>query len=109
MASSDGGVTAVSWRDSWWLGGHSLATSTWRAVSSGGGMIVLAEQCSITSAWIAYHEKHLDDVLLLDEDEQKLLGALIAISTGVEDLDKLGVPANVGRRLLACYDGLGED
>ncbi|MHB8974094.1 MAG: hypothetical protein ACYC3X_26200 [Pirellulaceae bacterium] len=69
----------------------------------------VAVWCSITSAWIAYHEKHLDDVLLPDEDEQKLLGALIAISTGVEDMDKLGVPANVGRRLLACYDELGKE
>jgi hypothetical protein len=69
----------------------------------------VAAWCSITAAWIAYHEKHLGDELLPDEDEKKLLGALIAISTGVEDAEALGVPVDVGQRLLACYDALGED
>jgi len=64
---------------------------------------------SITAAWIAYHEKHLGDEMLPDEDEKKLLGALISISTGVEDVDALGVPADVGLKLLACYDALGEE
>src|SRR5262249_5089785 len=65
--------------------------------------------CSITAAWLAYHEKFLNDEVLPDEDEKKLLAALIAISTGVEDVSKLGVPAEVGRRLLECYDGLSEE
>jgi hypothetical protein len=63
--------------------------------------------CSIVAAWVAYHEKHLDEQLP-DENEKNLLAALIAISTGVEDVDALDVPVDVGRKLLACYDGLGE-
>lgn len=69
----------------------------------------VAVWCSITAAWIDYHEKHLGDEVLPDEDEKKLLAALIAISTGVEDMEALGVPADVGRKLLACYDGNSED
>lgn len=65
--------------------------------------------CSITAAWIAYHEQYLGDELLPDEDERKLLAALISISTGVEDLAVLGVPPDVGRKLLDCYDDLGEE
>jgi hypothetical protein len=65
--------------------------------------------CSITAAWLAYHEKFLNDETLPDEEERKLLGALIAISTGVEDVSKLNVPVEVGRRLLACYNGLSQE
>lgn len=65
--------------------------------------------CSITAAWLAYHEKHLNDEPLPDEEEKTLLGALIVISTGVEDVSKLGVPVEVGRRLLECYDDLGKE
>jgi hypothetical protein len=65
--------------------------------------------CSITAAWIAYHEKYLGGELLPDEEEKKLVGALIAISFGVEDVAELGVPVEVGRRLLECCDELGED
>ena len=65
--------------------------------------------CSITAAWLAYHEQHLGDELLPDEDEKKLLAALISISTGVEDLSVLGVPPDVGRKLLDCYDSLGKE
>lgn len=65
--------------------------------------------CSITAAWIAYHEEHLGDELLPDEDGKKLLAALISISTGVEDLAVLGVPPDVGRKLLDCYDNLGRE
>jgi len=64
--------------------------------------------CSITAAWLAYHEQHLDDDLLPDEDEKKLLAALITISTGVEDLAVLSVPPEVGQKLLDCYDNLGK-
>lgn len=39
----------------------------------------------------------------------KLLGALIAIFTGMVDVENLGVPAEVGRRLLECYEGLGHE
>jgi hypothetical protein len=65
--------------------------------------------CNITAAWLAYHEKFLDDETLPDEDEKKLLAALIAISTGVEDVKKLGVDVEVGRRLLQCYDDLAKE
>jgi hypothetical protein len=65
--------------------------------------------CSITAAWLAYHEKFLNDETLPDEEEKKLLAALIAISTGVEDVSKLNVPVEVGCRLLECYDGLGKE
>jgi hypothetical protein len=65
--------------------------------------------CSITGAWIAFHEQHLGEELLPDEDEKNLLGALVLISTGVKDADDLGVAVEVGRKLLACYDALGED
>ena len=60
--------------------------------------------CSIVAAWLVYHEKFLEDETLPDEDERKMLGALIAIPTGVEDVSKLGVPVEVGRRLVQCYD-----
>ena len=69
----------------------------------------VAVWCSITAAWIAYHETHLGDETLPDEDERKLLAALIAISTGVEDAEALGVPVDVGHKLLACYDELGKE
>ncbi len=62
--------------------------------------------CGITAAWLAYHEKYLNDETLPDEEERKLLGALIAISTGVGDVAKLNVPEEVGRRLLRSYDDL---
>jgi hypothetical protein len=65
--------------------------------------------CRIAAAWFDYHEKFLAGRELPEEKEKKLLAALIAISTGVEDPGKLGVPAQVGRRLLACYDGLAEE
>jgi hypothetical protein len=58
----------------------------------------------ITKAWLAYHEDFLGNETLANEEERKLLGALIAISTGVDDLSKLGVPAEVGSRLVQCYD-----
>jgi hypothetical protein len=60
--------------------------------------------CRITKAWLAYHEDVLGNETLPNEEERKLLGALILISTGVEDVSKFGVPVEVGRRLLQCYD-----
>ncbi len=59
-----------------------------------------------TSAWLAYQEKFLGDELLPDEEERKMIGTLIAISTGVDDVAKLNVPAEVGRKLLRCCDDL---
>tara|TARA_R110002126_G_scaffold39822_2_gene117688 strand:- start:747 stop:1145 length:399 start_codon:yes stop_codon:yes gene_type:complete len=71
--------------------------------------VEVAIWCSIAAAWITYHEKYLGDELLPDEDEKKLLAALLSISTGVEDVGILGVTEDVGRKLLACYDALGDD
>jgi hypothetical protein len=65
--------------------------------------------CSITAAWLAYHEKFLGDETPPDEEERKMLGALIAISTGVEDEAKLNVSFEVGRRLIRCYDDLRKE
>ena len=65
--------------------------------------------CCITAAWIAYHEKYLNKETLPDDDEKRLLAALIAISTGVDDLNKLKVPVEVGRKLLECYKDLGKE
>ena len=58
----------------------------------------------ITKAWLAYHEDFLGNETLPSEEERKLLGALIAISTGIEDVSKLNVPVEVGRKLIECYD-----
>jgi hypothetical protein len=69
----------------------------------------IASWCSITSVWIDYHERYLGDELLSDEEERKLIAALIAISTGAEDADKLGVSEDVGKKLLELYDALGEE
>jgi hypothetical protein len=65
--------------------------------------------CNITAAWLAYHDTFLNDETLPDDEEKKLLGALIAISTGVEDVSRLNVPVEVGRKLLKCYDGLSKE
>jgi len=40
------------------------------------------------------------------DQEKTLLAAPTALSSGVEAADRLGVPPEIGRRLLACYDGL---
>lgn len=65
--------------------------------------------CSITAAWLDYHEQYLDGELLSDAEEKKLIAALVAISTGVEDVTVLRVPPDVGQKLLQCYDGLAEE
>jgi len=58
----------------------------------------------ITKAWLAYHEDYLANDMLPNEEERKLLGALITISTGIEDVSKLNVPVEVGRQLIRCYE-----
>ena len=64
----------------------------------------LAVWVRITKGWLAYHEKFLGDEPLPDEDEKKLLAALIAISAGVEDVSQLNLPVEIGRRLLECFN-----
>jgi hypothetical protein len=63
----------------------------------------------ITAAWLAYHEKYLNDAALPDDEKGTLLDALIAISAGVDDVAVLGVPPDVGRKLRDCYDNLGRE
>ena len=58
----------------------------------------------ITKAWLAYHEDFLANETLPNDEEWKLLVALIAISTGIRDVAKLNVSVEVGRRLVQCYD-----
>jgi hypothetical protein len=69
----------------------------------------VARWCSIAAAWLDYHKRFLGDETLPDDDERKLLGALLSISTGVDDLKMLGVPVEVGRSLIQCYDDLGRE
>jgi hypothetical protein len=64
----------------------------------------IALWCRITKAWLAYHEDFLGNKTLPDQDEKKLVAALVAISTGMQDVSKLGVSIEVGRRLVQCYD-----
>ena len=64
---------------------------------------------SITAAWQAYHEKFLGNETLSDNEDKKLFGALILISTGVEDVTKLNVPLAVGRKLIQCYEDLAKE
>jgi len=58
----------------------------------------------IAKAWLAYHEDFLGNKILPKEEEGKLLGALIAISSGIEEVSKLNVPVEVGRKLVRCYE-----
>jgi hypothetical protein len=64
----------------------------------------VATWCRIAKAWLAYHEDYLGNETRVNEEERKLLGALVAISAGVEDVSKLDVRVEIGRRLLKCYD-----
>ena len=64
---------------------------------------------SIAAAWLDYHEAFVSDEELSNEEEKKLLAALINISGGVTDPQRLGVPVEVGKRLLRCYDGLSKE
>ncbi len=68
----------------------------------------VAVWCSITAAWIAYHEQHLRNEFLPDDEERKLVAALVAILTGLKDEAMLSVPENAGRRLVECYNWLGD-
>lgn len=63
----------------------------------------------ITAVWIAYHEEYLNDEVMAPVDERRLLSALIAISSGIEDPAQLGVPREIGQRLLECYAAVEEN
>lgn len=64
---------------------------------------------SAVTAWLNYHGKYLEGQFLPDDEEKKLINALIVISTGATDIARFGVPEDVGRKLLDCYDELGEE
>jgi hypothetical protein len=64
--------------------------------------------CSITAAWLAYHQEYHGNTLLLESDERALIAALLVISTGCDNFEKFGVPVAIGKRLLKCYNELWE-
>jgi hypothetical protein len=57
---------------------------------------------SIVAAWLAY-KRERPRVAAQPEKARKVLGALISISTGFDDVSKMPVPPKVGRRLLRLY------
>ena len=59
--------------------------------------------CRIATVWYANHARFLDNDRLPDNQEEKIVAALIAISAGEEDFHSLPVTAEVGAQLLACY------
>jgi hypothetical protein len=59
----------------------------------------------IAAAWRSYHDKFLGGKPQPKEEVKKIVGALVAHSTGIDDSLGLGVPADVARKLLACYAG----
>ena len=61
--------------------------------------------CGIAGAWLRYHERFMQGKLLSDAEEKKLLGALIQISSGMDDPTALSVPVETATRLIACYRG----
>lgn len=66
----------------------------------------VASWTAIMVVWMDYHQEYLDDEIMSDTDERKLIAALISISSGVDDPTMLGVPAVIGKRLLECYEKL---
>jgi hypothetical protein len=63
----------------------------------------VAVWCRIAVAWHTYHMEYLGGKLHAEKDERRILGALLAISTGVDDPGSLGVPVELGQKLLECY------
>jgi hypothetical protein len=66
----------------------------------------IAIWCKIATAWYEYHDRFLDGDRLADDQEEKIVAALIAIRVGEEDVNSLAVAAEVGARLLRCYEGM---
>ena len=60
---------------------------------------------NVAAAWDSYHEKHLGGLIRPEAEEQKIVGALVAISSGITDPLLLGLHPDVGRELIACYAG----
>jgi hypothetical protein len=66
----------------------------------------VAMWCKIATAWCEYHDRFLDGDRLSDDQEKRIVAALVAISAGEEDVHCLPVAAEVGAQLLAGYDGI---
>jgi len=60
---------------------------------------------NVAAAWDSYHEKHLGGLIRPEAEEQKIVGALVAISSGITDPLLFGLHPDVGRKLIACYAG----
>jgi len=65
----------------------------------------VAKWSNVAAAWDSYHEKHLGGLIRPEAEEQKIVGALVAISSGITDPLLLGLHPDVGRKLIACYAG----
>jgi hypothetical protein len=63
----------------------------------------------ITATWLRYHETFLSGKTLPKEKEEKLVAALISISAGVDDPERLEVPFEIGRKLLQSYAELSRE
>jgi len=59
----------------------------------------------IAAAWRSYQEQFLGGKQQRKDEVKKIVGALVAHSTGIDDSLSLGVPADVARKLIACYAG----
>jgi hypothetical protein len=64
----------------------------------------VAVWCRIAKAWYSYHERFTELKALPVEDEQKLIGVLIGVSTGIREAKDLPVPVIVAERLMVCWD-----
>ena len=62
-----------------------------------------AKWSKVVAAWASYHEKHLGGLIRPEAEEQKIVSALVAISSGITDPLLLGLHPGVGRKLIACY------
>lgn len=60
----------------------------------------------MAKAWHSYHERFTESKALPVEDEQKIIGVLIAISTGVRETKDFSVSATVAERLIECWDSI---
>ena len=59
--------------------------------------------CKIAATWYAYHDKVLRGVRLPDDQEERIVAALVAISAGEDDMQSLPVGAVFGAQLQAYY------
>ena len=59
--------------------------------------------CAIALAWHDYHKNHINNTRLSDEDEEKLVGALAAISSGVTEAGELKLPPQTAEGLLESW------